>query len=354
MGRKSKNKNKNKGRFRLIGGELVEITDKPKQETKPDIKKDEPPRSKDQSATDFKLEIPDDIYQKISWWMHKADHEVSGFGSLEFDEVKNQFTVKDVILLKQEVGPASAEIDPISMGRAMFRLKDSPNALKWHWHSHVDMGVFWSADDRELIQSLGQKGWILATVFNRKKEHKTAFMTTVEVMGRPHDLFVDNIVTHIQRYLPAELCAALDAEYADNVKPKSHAPMVPDSGYVPGGGWGFPDDYDYYAPHGRTGSMEDTLDERRWHPSVRIIMAHEYDDNGYTKAPDGVWRYNPVYDKDVRTEEDKFMMIATEMDMDEVTWMRERSPAFDKLVRDYYVALATQPNLPHTQEGVEV
>lgn len=286
------------------------------------------PRSTECTATNFKLEIPDEIFQKIMWWMNKANFEVSGFGSLDFNAKENVYTVRDVILLKQKVGAASTEIDPHSLGRAMFRMKDEPNALKWHWHSHVNMGVFWSQDDRELIRSLGQKGWIIATVFNLKKEHKTAFQTQVQLMGRPHDIFVDDIPTHIQRYLAADLCAALDKEYDDNVSRETvvYSPHLP--------GWVDRDYGDHYpALH----NPLHTLDGSRWEKFKDVILADDYDEHGYAQTAND-WVYNPCYDASLKDQEEKFLAIA-EMTEAEVSWMRLRSPRFDQLCKDYFLAV---------------
>jgi hypothetical protein len=284
--------------------------------------------SKGETATDFQLEIPDDIFQKIMWWINKANFEVSGFGSLDFDEKEKKFTVRDVILIQQEVGPTSTEICPKALGKAMFRMKDEKNGLKWHWHSHVDMGVFWSADDRELIRSLGQKGWILATVFNKKREKKTAFLTQSQVMGRPHDIFVDDVPTYIQKYLDDDLVKALDAEYDLCVKQKTYPTYVrPDYGdELPG----------FYGHGGLYGGYGVS----KWEKPLPI-PASSYDVNGFTMV-DKEWVYNPCFDTTLAGVEARFSMI-TEMEPEEVSFLRARCGLFDKLVRDYYLFQATEP-----------
>lgn len=172
---------------------------------------------------DFKLEIPDSVFQKIMWWINKSNHEVSGFGSLDFDAETKLFTVRDAILLKQEVAPTSTEIDPHAIGKAMYEMRAETNALKWHWHSHVNMGVFWSGDDKELIKNLGAQGWILATVLNKAKEMKTMFhgkssISVEGVFSKTEEVFTDDIPTYVQRYIAADLCAQWDKDYEDHVQ----------------------------------------------------------------------------------------------------------------------------------------
>lgn len=293
-------------------------------------------RTAETSATKFKLIIPRHVMDKISWWMHRTTKEVSGFGSLAFDEETNTFTVKDAILLKQKVTSASAEIDPGAMAKAMFRMKDDPNGLKWHWHSHVNMGVFWSADDMEIIRSLGQRSWVLATVFNYRDERKTAYLTQVPVASplggtRPHDIFVDDIDTQVINYVPAATYNAWDAEYDEHVTEMSYA-------------------YNYsektLTPYQRRLELEKEevklLNERTEKPDTKFpgrpYTSGTYDSHGYVDAPgfrDGTI-YNPCFDTMLVTQSDKLDAIA-EMTPDEIDFLVECSPTFKELLRQYNV-----------------
>lgn len=303
-------------------------------------------------ATNFKLIIPDLVYRKIMHWINKANFEVSGFGSLDYNESENEFTVRDVILLRQEVGPGSAEIDANAMNKAMFDMREEPNALKWHWHSHVNMGVFWSADDMEIIRSLGQQGWIFATVFNKREEKKSAFLTTTQVLGRPHDIFVDDIPTSVQvPVLDAEEVAVLDAQYDALVKSPANRPYQPPlvaSSQSRGSGshhrliddgapFPFGDPYGDFPPLGHRS-------EKRWAPtSFDGPKPEDYDDTGYAKY-EGDFFYNPIYDKQV-TEDGLFLVIDA-MHWPEIQLCREICPKFAKALEGYFAWKASRPNVP--------
>ncbi len=170
----------------------------------------------------MKLEIPKAVYDKIMYWVDKADFEVSGFGTVKFEA--GVFTVTDAILLQQEGGSAHTDIDPLAMSKAMFRLKDADGELKFWWHSHVNMPVFWSGTDKQTIEELGVQGWIVATVFNKKEEMRSAFCCRSEqaLLGvKP--AFYDELETEIPDYYSADLVTQLDAEFDANVKRKSYA-----------------------------------------------------------------------------------------------------------------------------------
>lgn len=277
----------------------------------------------------FKLVVPRDVMDKISWWMHRTDKEVSGFGSLDFDESTNTFTVRDAILLKQEVGPASAEIDPLAMAKAMFRMKDEKNGLKWHWHSHVNMGVFWSADDMEIIRSLGQRGWILATVFNYAEEHRTAYFTQTRVPNPAggdaivHDVFMDDITTSVVNYVSRNLHTAWDKEYDENVTEEKSWNSL--SGEWPAYG----------------GTLIDATKSSEADANLTDSKIN-YNEHGYAMAegyPNGGILYNPCFDTGL-TAEERITMI-DEMGNDEIAFLEKNSLSFQMLMREYMVSAAT-------------
>lgn len=253
-------------------------------------------------TNDFSLIIPRDVMDKINWWMHKTNKEVSGFGSLEFDEITKTFKIKDAILLKQKVGSASAEIDSEALAKAMYEMREEPMGLKWHWHSHVNMGVFWSQDDRDLISSLGSRDWILATVFNYKEERRTAFMTTSKVMGCDHDLFIDNIPTSVTNYIQAELYEEWDKEYADKVS---------DVIYGTGG-------HDYLIVG----------------PGQGIEGPLRYSVYGYAKSNCNVagqgWIYNPLHDTGLVNETEQMNAIEN-MCTEEINYLLSIDTKFNEL-----------------------
>jgi hypothetical protein len=172
--------------------------------------KDEKPISSMNSINNIKLYIPDDIYQKIMFWVDKSNHEVSWWGLLEYEKENNFFIVRDVFLLKQKVGAASTEIDANAMNKLMFQVKDSPYKLRWWGHSHVKMNVFWSGTDIDTIKQFSQEGWLLSTVFNQKREMRTSYM-----IQNPITFFVDNIPTEV--YSPA---VAIPKEWEDEFEEK--------------------------------------------------------------------------------------------------------------------------------------
>jgi hypothetical protein len=120
----------------------------------------------------MELTIHQHVYDKVMHWVNKADNEVSGFGKVL--RTDRGFEVVDAYLIDQEVGGTHTDIDGGALARLMYHTKDEMGELRWWWHSHVKMPVFWSATDKDTIKELGANGWIIATVFNQKLETRSA------------------------------------------------------------------------------------------------------------------------------------------------------------------------------------
>lgn len=273
---------------------------------------------------EFKLHIPEAQFQKIMHWVNRCDNEVSGFGSLDYDAETLVFSVRDVILVKQTVTRAETEMDASAIGKAMYRLRDEPNALKWHWHSHGRMGVFWSSTDRELITQLSREGWLLASVFNQAEEVKTAFCEPVEVRRQSmffgpstfrEQKFIDDIRTVIITERDPELLAAWDKEFDDNVREKEYGPPSRLPGFPRQLGDEVPEGIAAYADPGQ-------------HPNFK------YDKQGYVTIH-GIARYNPCFDAEIEHSEFAVNAAIDEMTSSEVEFMKKYSPCFEGQLRKW-------------------
>jgi hypothetical protein len=208
MGKNKKKKNKNKGSIK--GASAVANTE----DTLPELTEKAEPTI--ETLDELAVEIDDEVYAKIMHWIDKADGEVSGLGKVEL--VNGVMRVTSAILLKQENTSVTTDIDAAAVGKAMFELKDSPGQLNWWWHSHVNMDVFWSGTDLDTIHKIGQGGWFLSTVLNKKREMLSAYFQKGN--GHLPPLFIDNIPTSTQTYVTEEQTKIWDKEFSDKVTEK--------------------------------------------------------------------------------------------------------------------------------------
>jgi hypothetical protein len=191
-----------------------------------DIQKREEKKAEEKKETkvqpDFgmKLVIDELVYEKVMHWVNKSNYEVSGLGKVVLDKETNVIRVVDAILLPQENTTTHTDIDPAAVGKAMFLLKDAPGDLRWWWHSHANMSVFWSGTDMTTMKDLGMGGWFTATVFNQSNEMKSAF-----VQSSPVRLIADDISCAVDKRIDpfAEHRNEWDKSYEENVKNKTYS-----------------------------------------------------------------------------------------------------------------------------------
>jgi hypothetical protein len=151
----------------------------------------------------------------------KADGEISGLGKIQVME-NGDILVTSAILCKQVNTGSSTDLDGDDITKAMFELRNEPGELRFWWHSHVNMGVFWSGTDTDTMQELGQHGYFVSTVFNKKRETRTAIYA-----AKPYRIFVDEVETLLQRTAEPELEAAWTQEFEAKCETKKyHAPVV--------------------------------------------------------------------------------------------------------------------------------
>lgn len=179
----------------------------------------------------MKIVISELAQKKIQHWVDKADFEVSGFGKVEYIPKDEAFLVTDAYLVKQEGGGAHTDIDQTALAQLMFKTKDIPGLLNFWWHSHVNMDVFWSGTDKSTIMELGGQGLCVATVFNKRRQMRSAVCAKMAGIFGEKVLFWDEITTTIgaDSAVPEEW----NKEFDDNVQRKKYpAPYTGPKSYL--------------------------------------------------------------------------------------------------------------------------
>jgi len=235
------------GELMILGGNINK--EAAKQETKEEVEV-----VRKEMDFNLKVEIDDKVFQKIMYWIDKADFEVSGLGMIEYNKDHNILRITDAMLLKQAGSGAATEIDAAAVAKAMFLMKDKPGSLRWWWHSHVNMSVFWSGTDQDTIKELGGGGWFAATVFNKKREMKSAYC-----QAAPVRLVISDIETNIVEDVDLDLINKWDKEFDDNVEHKVYTQS----------------DFSELAQYGGYGSAWDNLPDEL---KMKILMAESEED----------------------------------------------------------------------------
>jgi hypothetical protein len=170
-----------------------------------------------------KIILNHEVYQKVMHWVNKSQFEVSGLGLIKIEN-DGVLRVVDAMILQQENTQTHTDISANAVNKAMFELRDSDGLLKWWWHSHVKMPVFWSGTDTTTMHEFGVQEYIIATVFNQKNEMRSAYYDgqgCITPWGA-QPLFVDDLETKVDQAIDKSLIELWDKQYADNVKNLTH------------------------------------------------------------------------------------------------------------------------------------
>ena len=103
-----------------------------------------------------KFYITELAYKKMMGYTQAVDGEVGGL--LVVDETTDDVIISDITLPEQEISTGSVELDQNDMGKFMEdALKNNRELLprlKGWWHSHAEMGTFWSGTDDTQFQHM--------------------------------------------------------------------------------------------------------------------------------------------------------------------------------------------------------
>ncbi len=122
-----------------------------------------------------KLTLSHQARMDIAHYVRHCDYEIGGFGYVTMNDAGN-FYVDEIFLVEQDVSPAAVDFADAGLAYAIDKAATDNrlNDLKFCWHSHVNMGAFWSSTDDEMIANMnnGLTPYLVSLVQNKKGEHE--------------------------------------------------------------------------------------------------------------------------------------------------------------------------------------
>lgn len=164
--------------------------------------------------------ISPEVWGKVNVWVQHCDGEVSGMGKVQ--RKGNTLFVTEAYLLDQVSTGSETELDPSAVAKLMTETITDGGDLTWWWHSHANMDVFWSGTDHKQINELSKNNYVLATVFNKKKEMLSAYRQGGDTYLP--DLFINKVETNVGVVISNEVTEQLQ-KLADS-KVKKPAPIA--------------------------------------------------------------------------------------------------------------------------------
>ena len=163
-----------------------------------------------------RIAFPEKTWKKLLAYVEACPMEVGGLGTVE--QVGQLLIVRDVFLLEQEVSPVSTVLDQAAVVKFLTdwtRSGNDPSIIRFWWHSHADMDVFWSETDMATIRQFTQGNWLLSLVGNRKRQTRTRLTTS-----EPFPFAVDFLPVEVIPDVEDAIAKAAREEIAAKVRRK--------------------------------------------------------------------------------------------------------------------------------------
>lgn len=231
------------------------------------------PEQKD--AEKAKLIFTQTAWNKMTALVDTCDKEIAWHGLVEKNE--NEYTITDIIVFPQTVSAATVTSDETEYSLWVAQQPDEIfNSMRFHGHSHVNMGVSPSGVDTEYQNNMlkNLNDFYIFAIFNKKGDHWCAIYdvesnmaygnSDVEVIA-PNTEEAEWAKEQIKQFIknPAPVPAATIAskypinkhkKKADKPKEKSNTPYTDsfmydedEDGYVYGNYYGYPWQGGYYG-----------------------------------------------------------------------------------------------------------
>lgn len=178
--------------------------------------------------------ITPEAKQRLDLYIQCADGEISGLGTVT--RLGNDFLIAAVHLFEQECTGASTELSSEDVSKFLLqavRADLDPSGLKLWWHSHVNMGCFWSGTD-ETTASGFSNGYMLSLVGNKRGDYRIRLD-----IFEPIRITLDELELRLHYPENNSLRQEIEAEIKEKVKTKVYTYPYYDYGLYNEQGGGF-------------------------------------------------------------------------------------------------------------------
>lgn len=156
-----------------------------------------------------KVYITREAKNMLDLYIQHTNAEVSGLGSI-FNFGSN-LLIDEIYLFKQKVTKSTTKIDQSEIAAFMsdmFQKGFSLSSLRVWWHSHCDMGVFWSHTDETTIAGFSDGEWFVSIVSNKNQQYlcrldqfqplRISLTTELLIFDPPSEALIASVVKEIK------------------------------------------------------------------------------------------------------------------------------------------------------------
>lgn len=174
----------------------------------------------------IELLLPIETYQRIMQYTDVADGEITGFADVVYDSETHKLIAGQVYLLEQEATGADCEMSEETISNFTVEcIRNGATQLpRLWWHSHVNMGAFFSTTDDQAMEDLKNDSFSVSLVVNKRREMKCTLR-----IYEPVDVRIDDIPVRIM-FETQTIPDAIIQEVAEKVKQKKQVYIPPTTG----------------------------------------------------------------------------------------------------------------------------
>ena len=145
--------------------------------------------TEEENKTEAKVKVimKEPFHDKISWFVQNYEQEIGAF--IEGKITKEEIILEDILIPEQEADKGGIEIEGRNLVKLRKEYKDRCKKIIGEWHSHNDMGAFWSGTDEEFIKIFSERKSISVYVVSSKN---AGHLVRVEVR-KPFFVSIDNV-----------------------------------------------------------------------------------------------------------------------------------------------------------------
>lgn len=182
---------------------------------------------------------------KMRALIRQSAEEVAWHGTVSFDEDNNEYLIEDIFVFPQDVTAATA-VATDDYGTWLMTLSEEEfNKLRFHGHSHVNMGVTPSATDLNYQQQLLAmvNDFYIFAIYNKEDDLNIwIYNVATNTLYEQDDIYYDSTATQADGWAHNEIIAKVSKKtFAAAAKPKDWSSTyasgmhwdVKTGGYIP-------------------------------------------------------------------------------------------------------------------------
>jgi len=135
---------------------------------------------------DLKIEIKKEVEDQISWFTNNYEEEISAYLTGEIKE--GVIKIDGLLFPHQDVSSGSVEVESKNLIKLRKEYGNECLRIIGHWHSHHNMGAFWSSTDDQFIKEYSRTKEISLFIVSSTKGNRI-----MVVSNKPFEIKLDNL-----------------------------------------------------------------------------------------------------------------------------------------------------------------